>query len=589
MNIINKTNRIICFICLVIIFLATFQARAQEKLPTFIYDGEEYEAMPYDEYGSLTWWNATERCTNYQVYGHSDWFIPDIDQLRALYAHQNAIGGFTDNWYWSSTPNGRYSSVVLDFKTGQSFPESNNSRAVKCRYIRKTGRAQKTQSDYSWIYGEWIGKYRYYHYVWKEAYMVVSITPNRLVVTDAGKQIYDGGYVVKDDLIEYIPYHNPYGWIGSDVWGFLEIMPISHQLGSGYNRVLDKYKSYNHQQSIDQKKEPPKNAIITIESNECEIFVDGKSFGKNRWVGNLEKGNHTVKVIRDCFEPHEEIITVQGGEDKTFSIVPLRLKQRKINIICNVGEATAVVDGEEMRFDHNGLLSLELDMQDEHVLEVSAPKYAPLTISFFVLENEVVCKTQEGLSSYKGEQSTLVGVDLSEITIQLKKYNKNLYYGDDPKYKYSGPLIGVDNIRISGFSVGSEIAYFREYCLKSRFCFSGSIGVALMPENNEASSSFLSNTEYEIPSEFFVGLSLGWQMFSGSGLRLTPQVGVLGYSLFDEPYAALCAKVNVAYPITKKLVVGATPMVGYMVFENPFWNKNKYFGFSLTLGWQKRQ
>lgn len=243
MNNINKTHRIIRFICCVIISLVTFHAKAQEKLPTFIYDGEEYEAMPCDENGSSTWREASERCTNNQAYGHSDWFIPDINQLRALYAHQNAIGGFTDYWYWSSTQHSQYSSVVLDFKSGQSFPESNNNRAVKCRYIRKTGKTQKTRNDYSWIYGEWIGKYQYYHGSWKEAYMVVTITPKRIVIIDQGTQVYEGEYVIKDDLIEYISYHNDSGWIGSDTWGFIEIMPDSHQLGSGYNRVLNKSKS----------------------------------------------------------------------------------------------------------------------------------------------------------------------------------------------------------------------------------------------------------------------------------------------------------------------------------------------------------
>ena len=238
-----KTHALIRLICIVIVSFVVLHAKAQEKLPTFIYDGEEYEAMPYDENGSPTWWEATERCTNKQAYGHSDWFIPDIDQLRALYAHQNAIGGFTNYWYWSSTQHNQYSSVVLDYKSGQSFPESNNSRAVKCRYIRKTGRTPKTQNDYSWIYGEWIGKYQYYGSSWKEAYMVVTITPKRLVIIDQGTQVYEGGYVIKDDLIEYIPYHNDYGWIGSDKWGFLEIMLDSHQLGSGYNRVLNKSKS----------------------------------------------------------------------------------------------------------------------------------------------------------------------------------------------------------------------------------------------------------------------------------------------------------------------------------------------------------
>lgn len=262
---------IIRFACIVLINFLTLHSIAQVKLSTFTLNGEEYEVMPSDEGGRNTWRDAMQKISNKQAYGYSDWFLPNIDQLRAMYAHQNSIGGFTDNWYWSSTQDNRYSSVVIDFHDGQSFPADNRNSQIRCRYIRKTGRIKQSQEDFQWLYGEWIGKYQYYHHVWKEAYMVVTITPDQVTITDKGNQLYKGKYVIKDNLIEYIPYHNDYGWIGSDEYGFLEILPEKHQLGSGYKKLLDKAKSYNYStrpQQISQQNSDNKVQVSTLKTNE---------------------------------------------------------------------------------------------------------------------------------------------------------------------------------------------------------------------------------------------------------------------------------------------------------------------------------
>lgn len=581
----NRHHKSIKPVCLIIVIFVVFHANAQVELPTFFFDGEEYEAMPFDENGSPTWWEATERCTYKQAYGYSDWFVPDIDQLRALYAHQNAIGGFTDNWYWSSTQNNQYSSVVLNFKNCQSYPEGNDSRASKCRYIRKTGRTKKTQDDYRWIYGEWIGKYQYYTSMWKEAYMVVSITPDHIVITDGGVQIYKGKYVIKDGLIEYIPYHNNLGWIGSDEWGFIEIMPETHQLGSGYNKVLDKSKSYNYTTPPPQaNKRNAKDANITIKALGCEIFIDGKAVGNERWIGILEKGRHIVKVAMDCYEPYEKTIEVVGGKDETYTITPLQLKKRNLKVTCDADNATVVIDGMEMEFEQNRSLFLDLELKKTHKLTISAPKHVPITLSFSILEDRVICEKQEGLSSYSGEQSALVKFDLDEMDIHLNKLNKRLYHGDDYKYERSGPVMGVDRIRINGFTIGSEMAWHKEYYTRSRVMISGSLGLAITPE----SLSSMSDLE-ETPPDCFVGVGVGWQIFKGTGIRVTPQIEGAGSLI--EPRATLFAKINVAYPITDRFVIGIAPkmsLVSSADIGTPYADRNTYYGVSLYLGWQKR-
>ena len=81
-------------------------------------------------------------------------------------------------------------------------------------------------------------------------------------------------------------------------------------------------------------------------------------------------------------------------------------------------------------------------------------------------------------------------------------------------------------------------------------------------------------------------------IFRGTGLRVTPQIGAIGYSLFDEPYIELCAKVNVAYPLNDRFVIGITPKIGILTIEeivNPYLYSDLHLGISLTLGWQKRK
>ena len=41
--------------------------------------------------------------------GQSDWFLPSIDELHEMYDVQTAIGGFSEDYYWSSTDDGGYS------------------------------------------------------------------------------------------------------------------------------------------------------------------------------------------------------------------------------------------------------------------------------------------------------------------------------------------------------------------------------------------------------------------------------------------------------------------------------------------------
>jgi hypothetical protein len=51
---------------------------------------------------------AASLCSDLTIGNYSDWFLPSLDELVLMQAnlHQNGIGNFLNNWYWSSSQGG---------------------------------------------------------------------------------------------------------------------------------------------------------------------------------------------------------------------------------------------------------------------------------------------------------------------------------------------------------------------------------------------------------------------------------------------------------------------------------------------------
>ncbi len=73
---------------------------------------------------------AADICANLTLGGYSDWFLPSKDELNEMYLNKAAIGGFADDYYWSSTEDGSndaWKQIFFDGYQGYRANESNDN------------------------------------------------------------------------------------------------------------------------------------------------------------------------------------------------------------------------------------------------------------------------------------------------------------------------------------------------------------------------------------------------------------------------------------------------------------------------------
>ena len=82
---------------------------------------------------------AAKICSELDLNGYTDWYLPSKDELKEMYSKRESIGGFaTNDWqyYWSSTESGSTKAWAYSFKYNAEFIESKTSQ-FNIRAIRK--------------------------------------------------------------------------------------------------------------------------------------------------------------------------------------------------------------------------------------------------------------------------------------------------------------------------------------------------------------------------------------------------------------------------------------------------------------------
>lgn len=113
-------------------------------LTTFEYAGTTYYVHP--DAGKMNWQTAVDYCEGLSFADYNDWFLPNKEELNAMYVNHEAIGGFVtsgdDCCYWSSqeeffnnSPYWRY--WYQDFSNGEQKYKDGQGYYLRVRPVRK--------------------------------------------------------------------------------------------------------------------------------------------------------------------------------------------------------------------------------------------------------------------------------------------------------------------------------------------------------------------------------------------------------------------------------------------------------------------
>ena len=98
-------------------------------------------AATADESTAKTWTNAITASNDKVANGYDDWYLPSKDELNKLYLNKDAIGGFVNATYWSSTQSSSTLAWFQIFSTGTQTVSTKtftiNFRAIRAFSIPK--------------------------------------------------------------------------------------------------------------------------------------------------------------------------------------------------------------------------------------------------------------------------------------------------------------------------------------------------------------------------------------------------------------------------------------------------------------------
>jgi len=79
---------------------------------------------------------AARICNDLVLNGYSDWYLPSKDELNQLYLQKTVVGGFADDYYWSSSEESVYHAWAQDFHNGYQYIYGTRTVMYYVRAIR---------------------------------------------------------------------------------------------------------------------------------------------------------------------------------------------------------------------------------------------------------------------------------------------------------------------------------------------------------------------------------------------------------------------------------------------------------------------
>ena len=98
-------------------------------------NGQKYMIFP-DDSGKHNWSEAKSLCKSLVAFGKDDWYLPSKSELDGLYKNRETVGGFVEQWYWSSSDADNGNAWIVNFVGGMSN-KNDKSREGLVRCVRK--------------------------------------------------------------------------------------------------------------------------------------------------------------------------------------------------------------------------------------------------------------------------------------------------------------------------------------------------------------------------------------------------------------------------------------------------------------------